>query len=102
MVTATTQDAADRAAAATARRRRPGRGGALGRLRLNRGGDRQANAAIYRVTLCRMRWDSRTRAYVQRRTAEGLSKEDIISCLKRLIARELYHLLTSPATAQPA
>ncbi|WP_442928916.1 transposase [Modestobacter sp. VKM Ac-2984] len=41
---------------------------------LNRGGDRQANAAIHRVTLCGMRWDPRTRAYVQRRTEEGLSK----------------------------
>jgi transposase len=52
--------------------------------------------------LCRLRWDPRTHTYVQRRTEEGLSKKDIIRCLKRLIARELYYLLTSPATAQPA
>jgi len=49
-----------------------------------------------------MRWHPRTQAYVQRRTAEGLSKKDIIRCLKRLIARELYYLLTSPSTDQAA
>jgi len=65
---------------------------------LNRGGDRQANAAIYRVVLCRMRWDPRTHACVQRRTAQGLSKKDIIRCLKRLIAREIYHAVRSPST----
>jgi transposase len=80
----------------------PASSGRTHRHRLNRGGDRQANAAIYRVVLCRMRWDPRTRAYVQRRTEEGLSKKDIIRCLKRLIARELYYLLTSPCPARPA
>lgn len=80
----------------------PASSGRTHRHRLNRGGDRQANAAIYRVVLCRMRWDPRTRAYVQRRTKEGLSKKDIIRCLKRLIARELYYLLTSPRPARPA
>ena len=80
----------------------PASSGRTHRHRLNRGGDRQANAAIYRVVLCRMRWDPRTRAYVQRRTAEGLSKKDIIRCLKRLIARELYYLITSPPTARAA
>ncbi len=78
----------------------PASSGRTHRHRLNRGGDRQANAAIYRVVLCRMRWDPRTQAYVQRRTTEGLSKKDIIRCLKRLIARELYYLLTSPAPAR--
>lgn len=61
-----------------------------GRHRLNRGGDRQANCALYRVTICRMRWDKRTKAYVERRTTEGLSKKEIIRCLKRYIARELF------------
>lgn len=75
----------------------PASSGRTHRHRLNRGGDRQANAAIYRVVLCRMRWDPRTRAYVQRRTAEGLSKKDIINCLKRLIARELYYVLRTPS-----
>jgi transposase len=71
----------------------PASSGKTNRHRLNRGGDRQANAALYRVTLSRMRWDPRTRAYVQRRTQQGLSKKDIIRCLKRIIARELYPLL---------
>ena len=71
----------------------PASSGKTHRHRLNRGGDRQANAALYRIVLCRMRWDSRTRAYVTRRTAEGLSKKDIIRCLKRLIAREIYYAL---------
>lgn len=77
----------------------PASSGKTNRHRLNRGGDRQANAAIYRIVLCRMRWDPRTRAYVTRRTAEGLSKKDIIRRLKRLIAREIYHVLhAKPAT----
>ena len=82
---------------AASRRSRPARV-KTNRHRLNRGGDRQANAAIYRVVLCRMRWDPRTHAYVQRRTAQGLSKKDIIRCLKRLIAREIYHAVRSPST----
>lgn len=77
----------------------PASSGKTHRHRLNRGGDRQANAALYRVVLCRMRWDPRTRAYVERRTKEGLSKKDIIRCLKRIIARELYYVLRP---AQPA
>lgn len=71
----------------------PASSGKTHRHRLNRGGDRQANAALYRVVLCRMRWDPRTRAYVERRTTEGLSKKDIIRCLKRTVARELYYVL---------
>ncbi|WP_346621943.1 IS110 family transposase [Blastococcus montanus] len=71
----------------------PASSGKTHRHRLNRGGDRQANAALYRIVLCRMRWDPRTRAYVERRTTEGLSKKDIIRCLKRMIARELYYVL---------
>ncbi|MDP5184576.1 transposase, partial [Blastococcus sp. BMG 814] len=70
------------------------------RHRLNRGGDRQANAALYRVALCRMRWEPRTRAYVERRTKEGLSKKDIIRCLKRMIARELYYVLRPAQSAE--
>lgn len=75
----------------------PASSGKTHRHRLNRGGDRQANAAIYRIVLCRMRWDPRTRAYVTRRTAEGLSKKDIIRCLKRYIAREIYYALRTPS-----
>jgi transposase len=71
----------------------PASSGRTHRHRLNRGGDRQANAALYRVVLCRLRWDPRTRAYAQRRTAEGMSKPEIIRCLKRYIAREIYTAL---------
>jgi len=77
----------------------PASSGKTTRHRLNRGGDRQANAALYRVVLCRMRWDSRTRDYVTRRTAQGLSKPEIIRCLKRYVARELFTLINPPATA---
>jgi transposase len=65
------------------------------RHRLNRGGDRQANSALWRIVLVRMSCDPRTRAYVERRTSEGLSKKEIIRCLKRYVARELYADLTA-------
>ena len=63
------------------------------RHRLNRGGDRQANAALYRIVIVRMRYHAPTRAYVERRTAQGLSKAEIIRCLKRYVAREVYGIL---------
>ena len=74
----------------------PASSGKTNRHRLNRGGDRQANKALYRVAICRLRWDPRTRAYMERRTKDGLSKKEIIRCLKRYIARELYQLITTP------
>ncbi|MGH3042177.1 MAG: IS110 family transposase, partial [Gaiellaceae bacterium] len=64
-----------------------------GRHRLNRGGDRAANSALYIVALVRLRHHEPTRDYVTRRTAEGLSKREIIRCLKRYIAREVYAAL---------
>jgi transposase len=73
----------------------PASSGKTSRHRLNRGGDRQANKALYRVVICRLRWDPRTRDYMQRRTKDGLSKKEIIRCLKRYVARELYQLITS-------
>jgi transposase len=73
----------------------PASSGRTHRHRLNRGGDRQANAALYRIVLCRLRHDPATRAYAQRRTAEGKSKKEIIRCLKRYVAREIYRILTS-------
>jgi transposase len=73
----------------------PASSGKTNRHRLNRGGDRQANKALYRVALCRLRWDARTRAYMERRTKDGLSKKEIIRCLKRYIARELYEFITT-------
>jgi transposase len=67
--------------------------GKVTRWRLNRGGDRQANAALWRIVICRMSNDARTRAYVARRSQEGLSKGEIIRVLKRYLAREVYPLL---------
>ncbi len=77
-----------------------GSGKTNGRHRLNRGGNRQANAALYRATIVRMRWHQPTIDYVARRTQEGLSKREIIRCLKRFLAREIYHLLP-PLAPQP-
>ena len=67
--------------------------GQVVRHRLNRGGDRLANAALYRVVVVRMRTDPRTRAYVARRTQEGKTKREIIRCLKRFVARQVYAVL---------
>ena len=73
----------------------PASSGRTHRHRLNRGGDRGANNALCIVVLGRLRYDSRTRAYAQRRTTEGLSKPEIIRCLKRYVAREIFTALTS-------
>ena len=78
----------------------PASSGKTRRHRLNRGGDRAANNALYTVVLARLRLDERTRAYAARRTAEGLSKREIIRCLQRYVARELYHALVAlPASS---
>ena len=66
------------------------------RYHLNRGGDRQANAALWRIVITRMASDPRTQAYVARRTEEGLGKGEIIRVLKRYVAREVYHYLRRP------
>ncbi len=66
------------------------------RHRLNRGGNRDANRALHVLALGRMSWDERTREYVARRTAEGKSRREILRCLKRYIAREVYRVLTAP------
>jgi transposase len=68
--------------------------GKVTRFRLNRGGDRQANSALWQIVITRMSSDPRTRAYVERRTKEGLAKGEIIRVLKRYVAREVYPLLT--------
>ena len=67
--------------------------GKVVRHRLNRGGNREANRALYMICLARMRRDRRTQEYVARRTAEGKSKREIIRCLKRYVAREAYRVL---------
>lgn len=66
------------------------------RHRLNQGGDRQANQALWRIVMTRMAFDPRTREYVERRTKEGLSKREIIRVLKRYVAREVYRHLPRP------
>jgi len=71
----------------------PASSGQTVRYRLNRGGDRQANRALHVIVLNRMQHDPRTRAYVARRTAEGRSKLEIMRCLKRYVAREVFPLL---------
>jgi transposase len=63
------------------------------RHRLNRGGDRQANAALHRIVVVRLRYNQPTKAYLARRVAEGKSKTEILRCLKRYVAREVYGLL---------
>jgi transposase len=63
------------------------------RHRLNRGGDRQANSALWRIVVTRMVSDPRTRDYIERRTKEGLTKKEAFRCLKRYIAREVYACL---------
>jgi transposase len=69
--------------------------GKVVRHRLNRGGNREANRALYMTCLAQMRRDGRTKEYVARRTAEGKSKREIIRCLKRYVAREAYRVLVS-------
>jgi transposase len=73
-----------------------------GRHRLNRGGDRAANSALYIVTIVRLRHHQPTRDYVARRTAEGLTKREIIRCLKRYIAREVFAALPRSQQASEA
>ncbi|GAA1663286.1 IS110 family transposase [Catellatospora bangladeshensis] len=76
----------------------PASSGRTQRHRLNRGGDRQANCALYLIVLSRLRWNPQTQAYAQRRTTEGLSKKEIIRCLKRYLAREIYQIITAEHT----
>lgn len=71
----------------------PASSGKTSRHRLNRGGHRQANAALYRVVIIRMRSHPPTLDYVRRRTAEGKGKMEIIRCLKRFVAREIFGYL---------
>ena len=73
------------------------------RRRLNRGGDRQANRALYSIVLSRLRWDTRSRNYIQRRISEGRTPRKAIRYLKRYVARDIYQLIKpiSEPTQQP-
>ncbi|MGW1541509.1 hypothetical protein ACWCPM_14960 [Streptomyces sp. NPDC002309] len=73
--------------------------------RLNRGGDRQANAARQRIVQGRLRCDPRTQDYYERRPKEGKSRRDIVRCLRRHAAREVFHLVrprSSQGSSQPS
>src|SRR5215216_4830738 len=80
----------------------PASSGKTVRHRLNRHGNRDANMALYVIAVCRMNRDERTRSYVAKRTAEGKSKKEIIRCLKRYIAREIYRVLSSISLHKPS
>ncbi|WP_427017056.1 IS110 family transposase (plasmid) [Pseudarthrobacter sp. P1] len=77
----------------------PASSGKTTRHRLSRGGDRAANSAIHRIVLVRMSKDQRTRDYVAKRTADGKAKLEIMRCLKRYVAREIYRVLRNPRPA---
>ena len=66
------------------------------RHRLNRGGDRKANRALYQIAVTRMSYDQRTKDYVEKRKRDGKSKKETIRCLKRYIAREVFRALRHP------
>jgi transposase len=80
----------------------PASSGMSNRHRLSRAGHREANAALYRAVIVRMRFHQPTIDYVARRTAEGLSKRDIIRCLKRFLAREIYQRVMADHRARQA
>ena len=70
----------------------------IGRWRtLHRGGNRDANRALQVILVVRMRRHEPTRDYIARRLAEGKTKNEIMRCVKRYIAREIYHALREPA-----
>lgn len=76
----------------------PASSGMTQRHRLNRGGDRQANRALHLAAISRIRLDPKTQAYVAKKTTEGHSKLEIIRCIKRYLAREIYFLLNPGQT----
>ncbi|MFB7438343.1 transposase [Streptomyces mirabilis] len=69
--------------------------------RLNHGGDRQANAALHRIVFTRLRFDPRTQAYYVRRTQEGKTRREIIRCLERYAAREVFNLVRTVSRVPP-
>lgn len=77
----------------------PASSGRTNRHRLNRGGDRRGNSALYRIALSRAQHDPRTREYIDRRRGQGKSDLEIMRCLKRAIAREAYRALTTEQAA---
>ena len=80
----------------------PASSGKTTRHRLNRGGHRQANSALYRAVIVRLQHHEPTKAYLERRTAEGKTKAEIIRCLKRYLAREAWALMRPLRERGPA
>jgi transposase len=80
----------------------PASSGKSVRHRLNRHGNRDANRVLYVIAVCRMSRNERTRTYVVKRTAEGKTKKEIIRCLKRYIAPEVYRILASLSLNKPS
>lgn len=78
----------------------PASSGNTVRHRINHGGDRRLNRALHMAIVTRMRMDPRTRAYVERRTAEGRTLREIRRCLKRYLARDIYRRLNSAAATR--
>lgn len=70
--------------------------GEVKRHRLNQGGNRQANCALHQIVLSRMKHDERTKAYMEKRKAEGKSSKEVKRCLKRYVANEVYRALMNP------
>lgn len=79
----------------------PASSGKIIRYRLNRGGHRQANAALHRLAILRMRFHLPSIEYARRRAADGKTKAEIIRCLKRYVAREIFHLVKPRVSADP-
>jgi transposase len=71
------------------------------RVRLNRGGDRQLNCALHRIAVTRARTDPRTRAYLDRKLAEGKTRPEAYRCLKRHLARHIWRLLRDLPSQPP-
>ena len=77
----------------------PASSGKTRRHRLNRGGDRQANSALHLAVINRIRVEEKTQTYMAKKTAEGHTNREIIRCLKRYLAREVFYLLNPPTSA---
>ena len=80
----------------------PASSGKTTRHRLNYGGDREANRSLHLIAVCRLRYCEPTRAYAKRRTAEGKTQREIMRCLKRYIAREVFTALQRDLNLQTA
>jgi transposase len=75
----------------------PASSGRVDRHRLHRGGDRQLNCALHMIAITKARFDPQTKAYLERKRAEGKSRREALRCLKRHLARKIHRLLSMPA-----